>query len=201
MIIDRKTVSDDVFDKLETLSKCVGQDPTRPMLIFTKLHVEKGQKYLVSTDGRCMAVYEVTHTRLPEILTAKRSRIYRILNAGKGKVIMEDATATCGITFPNWQRVDPDLSEYEKLVVLGEKAHSTRYTKLVYALSSAKKMPISLEIFDNLKPMGKAFGEVYVHRNEAQKAVVIEWGNDFRFIAMPIVVEVPVRETQGEHVA
>lgn len=201
MIIDRKSVSEDVFEKLEAVMKCVGKDPTRPMLNFVKLHIEKGQKHLVSTDGRCMAIYNVTNIRIPEILTAKRSRIYRILEAGRGKLVMEDATATCGIMFPNWQRVDPNLSEYEKIIVLGDKLHSIRYTRLVYALSAVQKMPISLELFDNLKKMGSDSAEVYAHRSEAQKAVVIKWNDDFRFVAMPITVDIPVKAQAKEQVA
>lgn len=183
MIIDRNAVPKDVFEKIEAICNCASKDKSRKTINYVKLHVERGQKFLVSTDGKCLGIYDVTHSKLFDFMTALRCRMYRVEKVSKSRIVLDDCTATYDSVFPNWKKLSPDLGEYSKLIALSDKFSDSNYAQLLYALAKKNYNPISLDLFSKVKAvMGET--SVYTHPTDSGKPIILNWG-DFRWIAKP----------------
>ena len=185
MIIEKKSVPKEVFEKLEACCKCVSREKNSKMLGYVKLHVEKGQKFLIATDGHCMSVYDVTDVKLFEFLSATRCRVYKVEKVSRTKIMLEDCTATCDGVFPNWKRVTPDMADYSRIGFLSDSMNESKYSYLTYTLCTHKAMPVSYELFDKV---GNVHGHaaVFAHKSDMSKPVVIEYGNNFKWFATPL---------------
>lgn len=200
MVIERKSVSDSVFNKLETLCNCVSKDQTRRMMQVIKLHIEKGKKLLVATDGRCMGVFDVTLCRIPEILTAKRCKFFRVETFNHSRIVLSEEALSPTQPFPLWQRVDPDLSQYTDIGAFPSATFDTRYSHLLYTLCLKGNMPISITLYDKIKRLD-APSRILVHKTEEQRAIVFLWDNDFRWVVMPFALDIPELRKKAEAVA
>ena len=200
MVIERKALSDSVFMKLETLCNCISKDQTRRMLQVIKLHIEKGRKLLIATDGRCMGVYDVTQSKIPEIQLAKRCKFFRVETFNHSRIVLSEEVLSPTQPFPIWQRVDPDLSQYTDIGNFPSATFETRYSHLLYTLCLKGTMPISLTLYDKIKRLDTP-SCILVHKTENLKAIVFLWDNDFRWVVMPFAVDMLALRKKAEAVA